>query len=161
MTAPEIRKPVNHLTLEDLAMASVWEFVVDDDGEGATTVQPREILGELDATQGQFIVRARFRLADRTFVDGYLMPRPYEDADLSRTQPVIVTPRGHVGFWWGRVEPLEHQVAESYRRLAKSAPGEVFPIYFLSMVPLRTGAVSGSIPGFVTLTDARKTKVLR
>jgi hypothetical protein len=161
MTAPDIRKSVMNLTLEDLAIAPVWEFVVDDDGEGATTVKPCEVLGELDATQGQFIVRTRFRLADRTFMDGYLMPRLHEAADLPLTQPAIVTPRGHVGFWWGRVESLEDRVTESYRRLAKTAPGEVFPIHFLSVVPLRAGAVSGSIPGFVTLTDARKTKIVR
>ena len=58
-----------------------------------------------------------------------------------------------VGFWCGRVPP---DSARAYALLGRDA-GSVFPVRFESAVPLTTGAVSGSIPGFLCLESDFKT----
>lgn len=166
MSGPRIRKPVNELTASDFVANPVWEFALDEEGEEGqdeTTVRPYPVSGQLDATEGMFVVRARFALADGTQMQGYLTPPTPEDPSLGTLQPIILTPHGQVMFWWGSISPEPALVAESYSRLGKASPAEVFPVSYESAVPLKGGNVYGEVPGFLVLEDFRtmRTRVVK
>jgi hypothetical protein len=156
MNTNRIRKQVSDLTDADFSLSAVWEFALDEEGEEAqdeATVLPYAVSGALDPTAGMFVVRARFALADRTVMRGYLTPPVQGDSTLATLQPIIVTPAGQVIFWCGMIVPTAERIAESYWRLGKLSAPEVFPIRFESAVPLRDTQVRGEIPGFVILED--------
>jgi hypothetical protein len=156
MSVTRIRKSVSDLTPEDLERFAVWEYALDEEGEEGqdeTTVRPVPMQGSLDPDDGPFIARAILNLADGTRLTGYLNT-PFEgDSDLSTLQPVVVVPEGQVGFWWGMIEPSAADIAESYQRLGKTSPSQVFPLRFESDVPMADGPVTGEIHGFVILED--------
>jgi hypothetical protein len=98
-----------------------------------------------------FVVRARFQLADGTTMSGYVTPPVQGDDGLGTLQPIIVTAAGQVAFWHGMHAPTPDEIAESYQRLGKSSPDQVFPIRFESEVDIVGGAVRGELPGFLVL----------
>jgi len=116
-------------------------------------VRPVESDGLLDPDDGSFIVRAILNLADGTRLTGYLNTPFQGQADLGTVQPVIVVPAGQIGFWWGMIEPTATDIAESYQRLGKTSPAQVFPLRFASDVAMADGPVEGEISGFLILED--------
>jgi hypothetical protein len=153
----KIRKQVYELTADDLAEFPVWEFAVDEqdeDGQDEGTVRPSQAALPLDPSEGRYIVRAKFTLADGTPHLGYLTPAHAVD-DLGSVQPLIITPRGQVIFWMGAIRG---DIAPHYEKLGKS-PAQTFPILFKSDVPLVGGVVFGSIPGFLRLADWKSGRV--
>jgi len=166
MSVSKIRKPVFKLDLEDFILSPVWEFALDEEGEpdqDETTVRPYPCPGALAPADGMFVVRARFQLADGTTMSGYLTPPVQGDDGLGTLQPIIVTPDGQVAFWHGMGVPSRDEIGESYRRLGKSSPDQVFPIRFESEVEIIGGAVRGELPGFLVLegTHPREIRLLR
>jgi hypothetical protein len=70
----KIRRQVYELTLDDLSKFPVWEFALDEEGEEGqdeATVRPYEVTGALDPSDGMFVVRASFTLADDSKMQGY------------------------------------------------------------------------------------------
>lgn len=149
------RKQVYELKPADLIESPVWEFALDEEGEedqDEATVRPFLVAGPLDPSDGMFIVRASFKLADGTSQSGYLTPGVQGDRGIGTVQPAIVTERGQVSFWCGIIQPAGKHLAECYARLGKK-PEEIFPFSFSSQVDLVGGTVSGTIPGFLVLED--------
>jgi hypothetical protein len=109
-----------------------------------------------------FVVRARFRLADATEMSGYLTPPAGGDDGLGILQPIIIAAGGQVLFWWGSIEHPRSFVAESYARLGKIRPSQVFPLEFWSDARILGGPVRGRLPGFLVLEDWRsgRTKIV-
>jgi len=69
----KIRRQVYDLTLEDLNEFPVWEFALDEEGEEGqdeATVRPYMNSGKLDPSDGMFVVRAIFTLADGSKMHG-------------------------------------------------------------------------------------------
>jgi hypothetical protein len=154
MSVSKIRKPVYELDLEDLVLSPIWEFALDEEGEpdqDESTVRPYPCPGALAPGDGMFVVRARFQLADGTAMSGYVTPPVQGDDGLGTLQPIIVTAAGQVAFWHGMHAPTPDEIAESYQRLGKSSPDQVFPIRFESEVDIVGGAVRGELPGFLVL----------
>jgi hypothetical protein len=152
-----MRKQVYELTVEDLNISPVWEFALDEEGEPGqdeATVRSYRIEGLLNSSDGMFVVRAKFKLADGTEQTGYLTPG-HEASDLGSVQPQIVTANGQVGFWMGSIK---QDVLPLYTILGKTA-SQVFPIEFISDVPLDTGPLTGRIPAFLHLEDFRTQRV--
>ena len=90
----KIRRQVYDLKPADLAQSSVWEFALDEEGEedqDEATVRPFEIDGELDPSDGMFIVRANFTLADGSAMSGYLTPGVQGERGLDTIQPAVQT----------------------------------------------------------------------
>ena len=58
-------------------------------------------------------------------------------------------------FWFGRLRPSPESLANAYRRLNADA-AEVFPIRYVTDVPLETGPLDGVIAGFHCLVDKNK-----
>jgi hypothetical protein len=160
----KIRKQVYELNPDDLSKFPVWEFALDEEGEEGqdeATVRPYEVSGALDPSDGMFVVRASFTLADGSKLEGYLTPPVQGDDTIGTLQPIIVTARGQVGFWCGIRSPSPDELAQSYRSLGRDA-SRVFPVCFESQVELVGGPVRGSLAGFMVLEDmkTRRTKTL-
>jgi hypothetical protein len=158
-----IRKQVYELTLHDLSLFAIWEFRLDDEGEGQdeSTVRPYTISGPFDPAGGMFVVRAAFTLADGSRMRGYFTPPGRGDAGLGTLQPIIVTDRGQVRFWCGTAAPDSKRLAHSYELLGKKAE-QVFPVHFYSEVELVHGMVRWSVPGFLVMEDfqTRRTRTV-
>jgi hypothetical protein len=160
------RKRVNELTAADLSSFAVWEFALDDEGEEGqdeTTVRPVTLRGKLDPSDGMFVVRARFVLADGTSMRGYLTPSAQAMSDLGTLQPVIITERGQVLFWHGTLAPSLDELVESYARLGGRSAAQVFPIRFESDVSMLGGPIHAELRGFIVVTDpvSMRTKVVK
>ena len=160
----KIRKQVNELTLDDLIKFPVWEFALDEEGEEGqdeTTVRPCEISGALDPSDGMFIVRAAFTLADGSKMKGCMTLPVQGDCDLSTLQPVIITEGGHVLFWHGAIAPDASILAKNYEHLGRDA-ASVFPVQVTSDVELVTAPIRATIPGFMVLENfnSGKTRTL-
>jgi hypothetical protein len=100
----KVRKQVYELKPADLAQYPAWEFALDEEGEenqDEGTVRPAAVSGALNASDGMFIVGARFRLADGTTMSGYLTPGVSGEYGLDTVQPAIVTEQGQASFWCG------------------------------------------------------------
>jgi hypothetical protein len=164
MKGMKIRKQCCELTLDDLSKFPVWEFALDEEGvEGQDegTVRPCEISAALDPSERTLIVRAEFTLADGTKMSGWLTPPVQGDDSLGTLQPVIITERGHVGFWHGMRAPDVKGLAQSYERLGRDA-ARVFPVQVTSNVNLVRAPIRVTIPGFLVLEDfkTRKTRIV-
>lgn len=156
------RKQVNDLDLSDLQKSCVWEFALDEEdheGQDEATVRPFMHEGELDPTSGMFVVKAAFQLADGSKMTGYLSPPLKKSSNLSILQPVIITQQGQVLFWWGAIIPKPSMISQSYARLGKATPAEVFPIKFAADVACTCGPITGEIPGFLVVADIQTMKV--
>jgi hypothetical protein len=153
----KVRKQVYDLTEDDLTEFPVWELALDEedeDGQDEATVRPSQAPLPLDASEGRYLVRAKFSLADGTRHIGYLTPGHASD-DLGSVQPLLITPQGQVNFWMGAVHG---DTAPLYQKLGRTA-AQTFPITFKSDVPLLDGVIFGSIPGFLRLADWKTGRV--
>jgi hypothetical protein len=163
MATTKIRKQCNELTADDLAAFPVWEFALNEEGvegQDETTVRPFVFKGVLDASSGSFLVKADYTLADGSHLLGYLTPPPASaELDLGHVQPCIVTPAGHVNFWYGAFPISPEDVVAGYSRLGKTDPAQVFPIQFESAVPLSGESIKGRIPGFLGFEDWRTGRI--
>ena len=154
----KIRKQVYELTTEDLTSHPVWEFALDEEGEEGqdeATVRPRQTSAALDPSDGMYIVRARFTLADGTTLTGYITPCA-NPADLGTVQPQIVTTNGQVGFWFG-LAPTDIQ--QCYAKLGKTSQ-QVFPIAFAADIEISGGRFTGTIPAFLKLKDLKTRQIM-
>ena len=120
-----------------------------------------KVSGALDISDGMFVVRAFFTLADGSRFSGYLTPPTHGNDGLGTLQPMIVTQQGQVGFWCGVVAPDSARLTQCYNTLGRVA-AQVFPVQFESDVDLTSGKVAGSIPGFLVLEDfqTQKTRIV-
>jgi hypothetical protein len=147
--AASIRKQVTDLRSDDLAQFPVWEFALDEEGvegQDEETVRPRPDLDRADPAEGMFVVQAEFVAADGTRFEGYVSPD--EDAEVSFTQPTIVTAEGQVRFWFGGVPPRRDELEAAYRTLGKTA-AELFPLRYRGLAEHGGGALEGEIPAFM------------
>lgn len=162
MSEPRIRKSVGDLAPADLAEFPVWEFALDEEGEDGqdeTTVRPWPQESPLDRSEGTFVVRARFVLADGTVRTGYLTLHNDGDDSVRALQPVVVTDDGQVIFWWGLFPLSSDRIAQNYRRLGKNSASEVFPIDFQVDVAIVGNAIRGRLSGFLSIEDRKTMRV--
>jgi hypothetical protein len=154
----KIRKQVYELTQEDFDQHPVWEFALDEEceeGQDEATVRPYPHDPPLDPSEGMFVVRASFTLADGTAMNGYLTPGVQGDTSMGTLQPIILAGASQVMFWCGIFPPTAEFLAESYQLLGKTAE-QVFPVKFSSEAPVAGGPVEGVLEGFLYLHDEKK-----
>jgi hypothetical protein len=158
--AAGIRKQITELAIADLQRYPIWEFAIDEEGEPGQdeeTVKPRPDLRRADPDGGIFVVRSRFVARDGTRFDGFVTASG--DADLGSVQPTVITPAGHVYFWFGIREPSARTIEDSYRKL-QTPRDHLFPLAYES--DLDAGAATkGEISGFYYYADAATEKVAR
>lgn len=151
----KIRKQVYELTLDDFESFSVWEFALNEEGEEGqdeATVRPFKFEKVLDPSEGMFVIRADFTLADGTRMIGFLTPPVDEDKSLGTLQPIIITNQGQIGFWHGLMAPGPAVLHAHYQRLERDKT-ETFPVHFSSTVDLLGGPIEGDIGGFLYIKE--------
>jgi hypothetical protein len=166
MSTRRIRKQVYELSVDDFTRFPIWEFALDEEGEEGqdeATVRPYQPNGPLNPSDGMFVVRTQFQLADGTSMPGYLTPPVQGDSSVGTLQPIVITEKGQVVFWCGSLAPSAVEINASYKRLGKSSATEVFPLKFESAIPIEGGAIRGELQGFLVLEDFKsmRTKVVK
>jgi hypothetical protein len=94
-------------------------------------VRPRESVGTLIDDQMVYIVKSRFILADGTEHFGFSSPCDGHGLDYS--QPVLITPQGHIRFWNDN-PPKAPEPEESCRKLQKDV-NQIFPVHCEALLP--------------------------
>jgi hypothetical protein len=140
-------KRLADLTVEDLTSAPVWRYEGGDGVDAVVVEQPRGGLSQMD--DEIFLAATDFVLPDASRHLGFCFP--VDDAGLDYLQPAIVTPRGHVQFWFDGAATAEVLSAQ-WAALGKRAE-EVFPVRFRCRVPVDGREVTGVIPGIETSAD--------
>ena len=140
-------KRLADLTVEDLTSAPVWRYEGGDGADAVVVEHARDGLSQMD--DEIFLAATDFLLPDASPHLGFCFP--VDDAGLDYLQPTIVTPGGHVRFWFDGVVPQE-VVSAQWAVLGKRAE-EVFPVRFLCRVPVDGREVTGVIPGIETSAD--------
>jgi hypothetical protein len=152
-----IRKQDYELNLLDLRQFPVWEYALDeeqDKGQDERTVRPYLASSSVDPHKAYLIVRASFHLIDNTQMVGYIRPvrlsgpkfmAPVVPVDMN---PVIVTEKGQVVFWYGASKPDSEEISQNYH-LLKKKPSNVFPIRFVSDVEVMDSIAEGTLEGFL------------
>jgi hypothetical protein len=68
---PDIGRENKNWWRKDMRRFPIGEFASDEEGQDEATVRPFDVSGALDRSDGMFVVRARFTLADGTQMLGY------------------------------------------------------------------------------------------
>jgi hypothetical protein len=140
-------KRLADLTVEDLTSAPVWRYEGGDGADAVVVAHSRDGLSQMD--DEIFLAATDFTLPDSTRHLGFCFP--VDDAGLDYLQPAIVTPGGHVQFWFdGTVEA--EVLSAQWAALGKRAE-EIFPVQFCCRVPVDGREVTGVIPGIETSAD--------
>jgi hypothetical protein len=144
-----IRKQVYELLPADFAIASIWEFALDEEdvpGQDEATVRPRPDLERADPSEGLLVAEAEFVSADGTRFSGYVTPQ--HEPDISLIQPTIITAKSQVVFWLGAFPP--ESLEDSYAALGKTA-SELFPTRYRCTVQTVGAPLQGELHGFMHL----------
>jgi hypothetical protein len=140
-------KRLADLTVEDLTSAPVWRY---EGGDGANAVVVRQARESLSQMEDEiFLAATDFLLPDSSRHLGFCFP--VDDAGLDYLQPAIVTPAGHVQFWFDGAVAAE-ALAAQWAALGKRGE-EIFPVRFRCRVPVDGREVAGVIPYIETSAD--------
>ena len=138
-----MKKGFTKLTKKDFEEFHVWELQ-----NSLTTVEPYK--GEIPFKADKFrvfFVRAKFILADKSKILGWIMicVPPYDVYSLS---PTIITDAGPVSLTRSLKQSNQKNLDESFRRLGKSA-SKIFPLQFETAVPVPNGPVTVEMSVFL------------
>lgn len=134
-------KRLAELSVEDLVASPVWRY---EGGSGADATIARSKRVSLSQTDDEiFLAATEFELFDSSRHFGFCLPA--DDTGIDYLQPVILSPSGHVSFWFdGAAAP---EVLSSQWRALGKEPREIFPVAFRCLVPVDGRTVSGRIEG--------------
>jgi hypothetical protein len=134
-------KRLAELTTLDLAACPVWRYEGGSGAEARVSPVRRAALSQED--DEVFLAATDFELFDSTRQSGFCFPADGSGVDY--LQPVIVTPSGHVAFWFEGA-PSPETLAKQWRALGKEEK-DIFPVSFRCLVPVDGRAPSGRIEG--------------
>jgi hypothetical protein len=134
-------KRLAKLSVEDLLASPVWRY---EGGSGAdATIAPSKRVS-LSLTDDEiFLAATEFELFDSSRHFGFCFPA--DDSGIDYIQPVILSPSGHVSFWFDG--PAAPELLSSQWRALGKEPREIFPVAFRCLVPVDGRTVSGRIGG--------------
>lgn len=132
-------KRVHDLRPADLDRVPVWRYEGDDDDLAVVHATDRRQLSEKDTDV--FIARTQFALANGAQHIGFCSP--VDDFDLENLQPVILTDRGPVFFWFD-APPTEESLRVQWQRLGVTRES-IFPVHFRCTVPVDGRYITGTI----------------
>jgi hypothetical protein len=135
------------LTIEDLTGSPVWRYEGGSGPDALVSPALRNSLSRMD--DEIFLGAAEFDLADSTRHTGFCFPA--EGSSVDYLQPVIVTKKGHVAFWFDGSVSAE-KLAKQWRALAKK-PEQIFPVSFRCLVPVDGQTIDGRIERVETSQD--------
>ena len=132
-------KKLRDLAPADLQRCPVWRYEGETDEVAVLHATSKREL--TDPSDQIYIAETQFVLANGAQHIGFCTPA--DDDEVQTLQPVIVTPEGHVYFWFDEPPTREFLLAQ-WNRLG--APrDEVFPVHFRCVVPVNGKYVTGVI----------------
>jgi hypothetical protein len=135
------------LTVEDLAANPVWRYV---GGSGAqATIAPASKRSLSEADDEVFLAATEFELADSSRHRGFCFPA--DDSGIDYLQPVILTPTGHVNFWFD--EPVAPEALSAQWGALGKDPRDIFPVAFRCLVPVDGRTDSGRVASVASPQD--------
>lgn len=132
-------KKLRDLAPDDLHRCSVWRYEGDIDDVAVLHATDKKELP--DPADDIYIAETQFVLANGAQHIGFISP--VEDEELESLQPVIVTGRGHVYFWFD--EPPTRESLRAQWNLLGAPREEIFPVHFRCMVPVNGKYITGVI----------------
>ncbi len=132
-------KRLHDLAPADLRRCAVWRYEGDLDDVAVVHATERKELK--DPSDDVFIAETQFVLANGAQHIGFCSP--VEGGDLESLQPVIVTGRGHVYFWFD-VPPSRETLQQQWQLLGVGRE-EIFPVHFRCTVPVNGRYITGVI----------------
>ncbi len=135
------------LTIEDLAASPVWRYVAGNGAEAVVTADHRDSLSQSE--DEVFLAATNFLLPDSSQHAGFCFP--VDAGGVDYLQPVIVTPSGHVRFWFDGVAARE-VLAAQWSALGRREE-EIFPVRFRCRIPVDGRTVDGVISSVETSAD--------
>jgi hypothetical protein len=152
----KILKDENELNTSDLMNFPVWEFAFEESKAyplSSILIKPCTDPPPHNMHESRYLIRTTFRLASGMVFIGYTKPFDLLDQFTGHLspidlQPVIVTTKGRVVFWYGINGPKPEEIAEIYLLLGQK-PSEVFPIKFELDMEILNGISKGTIDGFM------------
>jgi hypothetical protein len=132
-------KRLRDIAPADLRRCAVWRYEGDLDDVAVLHATDRKEL--IEPSDEIFIVETQFVLANGAQHIGFCSPG--EDDDIEALQPVIVTERGHVYFWFD--EPPSRESLRAQWELLGASHEEIFPVHFRCMVPVNGRYITGMI----------------
>jgi len=137
----KVVKRLIDLSVDDLKARPVWRYEGGSGADASVVPSRRTSLSQKD--DEIFLAATEFELCDSTPRFGFCFPA--DDAGLDYLQPVIISPSGHVSFWFDGPAPPDI-LAKQQRALGKD-PREIFPVAFRCLVPVDGRTVTGRIEG--------------
>jgi hypothetical protein len=134
-------KRLAELSVEGLVASPVWRY---EGGSGAdATIAPSKRVSLSQTDDEIFLAATEFELFDSSRHFGFCFPA--DDTGIDYLQPVILSPSGHVSFWFDG--PAAPEVLSSQWKALGKEPREIFPVAFRCLVPVDGRTVSGRIEG--------------
>jgi len=135
------------LTVEDLKANPVWRYEGGSGSQAMVAPSKRVTLSQSD--DEIYLAATDFELFDSTAHVGFCFPA--DDSGIDYLQPVIVSPSGHVNFWFdGPAMPAT--LSNQWKALGK-LPHEIFPVTYRCLVPVDGRTVSGRVDAVVSSRD--------
>ena len=152
----KILKDEDELNTSDLMNFPVWEFAFEESKTyplSRMLMKPCMDPPPYNIHESRYLIRTTFRLAIGMEFSGYTKPFDLLDQFMGHLspidlEPVIVTTKGRVVFWYGINRPNPDETAENYRLLGQKH-SDVFPIRFKLDVEIINGISEGTIEGFM------------
>lgn len=132
-------KRLHDLAPADLRRCAVWRYEGDLDDVAVVHATDRKELKH--PSKDVFIAQTQFVLANGAQHIGFCSP--VEEGELDALQPVIVTGRGHVYFWFD-VPPSRETLQRQWQLLGVGRE-EIFPVHFRCTVPVNGRYITGVI----------------
>jgi hypothetical protein len=140
-------KRLTDLSAGDLRTSAVWRYEGGSGAHAMVTPSKRTSLSQTD--DEIFLAATDFELFDSSRHFGFCFPA--DDSGIDYLQPVIVSPSGHVNFWFdGPASPAA--LSKQWKALGKE-PREIFPATYRCLVAVDGRTVSGRIDGVVSSRD--------
>jgi hypothetical protein len=140
-------KRLSDLSAEDLRRSPVWRY---EGGSGADAVVAPVRRAALSQSDDEiYLAATEFELFDGTRHEGFCFPA--DDSGLDYLQPAIVTPAGHVSFWFE--EPISAAQRDRQWTPLGKAESDVLPVTFRCLVPVDGRTVTGRIDRIESAAD--------
>ena len=137
-------KRLADLSVEDLESIPIWRYEAGSGVDALVAPTRRVSLSQRD--DEIFLAATAFELSDGSRHFGFCFPA--DDSGIDYLQPVIVTPSGHVSFWF-ESQPSDQMLATQWKALGKE-PAQIFPAAFRCLVAVDGRTVSGRVEGIVS-----------
>ncbi len=152
------RRQLDTLSVADLHEHGVWWFPGPDghlSGPNLQTVMPIDTSaaladGSVEFPDGKFLLRAAFKLADGTELDGHVTYAADDGATLREREPTLCTDGGQVPLWYGQLVPDAEDMTTWLGWIGRGRDA-VFPLTWRAVFHPPGDELPGGAAGFAVI----------